>query len=655
MVKEICKGKGKHCLEPESTRKRYPVGKRIPRWDGDECGILLEGYVDIDVDDYDKEGNPTGFIRGDARSNVIKRILDNTGVKYNCNVSERGKHFFFQMPEDIEKKIYNDWHTAIGIRIELRPGETHIPYKINGTTRQWVVGGMTNENIDYLPSWLYPLQKSQEKPFNMSFPTGDRTQRLGAYLFYLVEKKFTAVQAGEAVRLMNDYVFDEPIPKKKLEGEILNESTMGKLNAGEKERTDKGVKHNDVGDEIIDRFEVITVHNGFYNYDTGVYKPFEEGKIKKYISDHYPFAKIYFKREVIDYIKGKTHTEYPKDTGIVNVKNGLLEFSEEGAPTLLPHSKGYISFRQFNAEYAPQAKCKLLDDTLAQWFDKDREQMQLLNEILGYLLMNHVNYQKVFFIIGKPNTGKTTLVKLITEFCGEGNVSVVSLDDFNKTFGLATIVNKTANIISDAKKTKVLATDMFKTLADGSLIKINEKYRPEFNYRYTGKLIFALNSYPDFSEDFDGIERRMVILTFKHVFKEGGKEYNPTLHEELATEECLSALLNRAIQGYRTLATNRRFSKTKESERALHEFVNENDNVSRWLHENGIDEGYLLREPIKMGHTGLYPDYQAFCINIGEEAKAQKDFSRAICNKYDFQTHRRRINGQLYPLFKEKK
>ena len=104
----------------------------------------------------------------------------------------------------------------IGIEAEWHPGEgtakTHIPYKVNGVMRQWVVGSMGNEDIDYLPLWLYPLQKSKESPFDLTFPSGDRTQKLGAYLFHLVNKGFTAEQAFDIVRLMNEYVFENPIP-----------------------------------------------------------------------------------------------------------------------------------------------------------------------------------------------------------------------------------------------------------------------------------------------------------------------------------------------------------------------------------------------------------------------------------------------------------
>jgi putative DNA primase/helicase len=659
MISGICKGEGKHPKGNEESWVYYPPGAAIPQWSGDECARLKAGFVKFDYDDFDKKtGEPIHLIRGERGSDVIKRILDAQKIRYNLLLTERGKHFYFRLPDGVTDSKKINWQTAIGIEAEFHPGEgtakTHIPYKVNGVLRQWVVGGMTNEDIDYLPCFLYPLQKSKEKPFDLNFPRNDRTQKLGAYLFHLVNKGFTAEQAFGVVRLMNEYIFEEPIPPKTLDAEILNDSTLKKLMDGQKEKADKNISHSDVAQEIIDRFHIITVHGRFYNYNGGVYKLFDDGKITQHMTEYRPKLNGNFEKEVIRHIKGKTYHEYPQDDGTVNIRNGILSFSADGTPTLLPHSQDYISFKQFNAIYDPGAQCKLLDETLFKWFSGDNEQIELLNQVLGYLLMNHVRYHKVFFFVGIPGTGKSTVLNLIRHFCGVENVSAIQLDDMGKTFGLASIVHKTANIFSDLKKTKVLASDTFKMLSDGSPLKINEKFKPEFTYCYTGKLLFGMNRYPDFSSDLDGVERRVTIFTFKHLFHKDTPDYNPTMLEDLSTDECMSALLNRAVSGYKTITSNKGFSTTKESNKALNEFVSENNNVVRWLYDAEITTDYLLREPIKNGFKGLYPEYCAYCLTIGETAKAQKDFTRDICEKYGFEASRKRIGGERLPIFRKK-
>lgn len=613
-------------------------------------------FFKLDVDDYKKSGEIEEPIHGKPRSDALVAILDFLKIRYNGIKTEHGKQLYFRVPDWMEQRNKINWYCPLGVKCEWKfpSRDDHIPLKINGVEREFFKGSITNEDIDELPPFLYPLQGYKNKPFMLDFPEGDRTQKLGAYVFYLVKKGYTADQAFQIVRLMNSYIFEKPIHEKTLEAEVLNESTLKKLQDQEKEKADKNLSHSDLAKEIISCFNLITVNGDFYSYENGVYKPFPNGKITHYLTEHYPKLNANFEREVIRHISGLTYTEPPKDDGTVNVKNGVLSFSPDGTVVLLPHTMEHISFKQFNATYNPKAQSKLLDDTLLLWFNGSSKQIELFNQLLGYLLMNHVNYQKVFFFVGAPSTGKTTLLKLIICFCGNENVSAIQLEDMGKPFGLASIVNKIANVFSDIRKTKVLASETFKMLADGSPLQINRKFKGELTYCFTGKLLFGMNSYPDFSKDFDGIERRVVIFEFKHIFRKGDPQFNPIILESLTSDECMSALLNKAISGYKSLIDNKGFITTKESEQALADFVSDNDNVVKWLHEAEIDEDYLLREPIKMGYKGLYPEYQAFCINAGEEAKAQKDFSRTICNMYGFRTRTKRINGQRPQMFERK-
>lgn len=646
---------GKH---PSAKKEDRRYTDKPPRR-GDYGAAYDPKYMKVDIDDFNhKTGKLENPIHGKARSEAIIAVLDALEIKYNGIITENGKHLFFRVPEGIERRNRGSrWLCPLGIKMEWKfpTSDDHIPLKVNGVKRKFFKGSIDNEDIDELPYFLYPLQMDNAS-FKVEFPEGDRTQHLGGYLFYLVGKKgYSAEQAFEIVRLMNQYVFDSPIPNDLLNSQILNDSTFDKLESEEKEQSDKKITHAEVAREVINCFNLITVNGDFYSYENGVYKPFPNGKITHYLTERYPKLNANFEREVIRHISGLTYTELPKDDGTVNVKNGILSFSPDGTVVLLPHSMEHISFKQFNAAYNPQAQSKLLDDTLLLWFNGSSKQIELFNQLLGYLLMNHVNYQKVFFFVGVPSTGKTTLLKLIICFCGNENVSAIQLEDMGKPFGLASIVNKIANVFSDIRKTKVLASETFKMLADGSPLQINRKFKGELTYCFTGKLLFGMNSYPDFSKDFDGIERRVVIFEFKHIFKKGDPQFNPVILESLISDECMSALLNKAISGYKSLIDNKGFIMTKESERALADFVSDNDNVIKWLHESEIDEDYLLREPIRLdGYKGLYLDYQSYCINTGETAKAQKDFSRAICNKFGFRTCTKRVNKERVQFFKKK-
>ena len=362
------------------------------------------------------------------------------------------------------------------------------------------------------------------------------------------------------------------------------------------------------------------------------------------MSEYYPAMKLSFKKEMIDYMKGKANKEEPKDSGIINVKNGILSITGDTV-ILNPHSSEIVSFKQFNAAYNPYQKSALLEESLSKWFDDDTEQITLFKQLLGYLMMNHVDYEKVFFFVGMPSTGKTKLLKVIQNFCGKENVSSIPLQKMEQKFGLSGIVDKTLNIVSDLPKIKLLKSDTFKMLADGSEISISRKYQKDIDYAYTGKLIFGMNQFPDMSNDFAGVARRIVIFQFNHVFRESDPNSNPHIDSDLSTDECMSALLNMAVEGYQSLVKNKGFTPTKASQRALKEFVIENDSVLQWIKDEEITEHNLLHDPIKYQSQGLYPQYKCFCYSIGAEPKEQKDFTRSIINNFGFATTRKRVQG----------
>lgn len=644
---------GKHPAVKKEDREYFDAPNKY--WVSYGCSYD-NGLLKVDIDDYSHKTNELEEpIHGKPRSEAVVAMLDSLGIRYNGIKTEHGKQLFFRKPIWLEEKNKINWYTPIGVKCEWKfpASDDHIPLKINGVERAFFRGSIDNTDVDELPYFLYPLQKYKAKSFDLTFTEGDRTQKLGAYLFHLVQNKYSAEQAYEIVRLMNSYVFETPIPEDRLEAEILNDATLDKLKGLQ---TQKELTPSKVASDIVEQFMLIRTNSEYYCYSNGVYKPFDEGKIRQYVTMRYPNKTGNFEREVIRHVEGQSHTEYPNDNKCVNVRNCLLSFAVNGDVSSMPHTRDNISFRQFNALYDPTAKSAFLEETLLKWFNDDSAQIELLNQVLGYLMMNHVHYQKIFFFVGAPSTGKSTLLNLITEFCGRENVSAIQLSDMNQTHALSSIVNKTANIFADLKRSKVLSSETFKMLADGSSIQINAKYKKPFMYRYTGKMLFGMNNYPDFSHDFDGIERRLVIFRFYHVFKNGDTDFNPGISDELTSDSCLSALLNHAISGYKTLIINKGFTDTKESKRELEEFIVENDSVVRWLKESEHDEEHLLREPINInGAKGLYPDYKAFCFNIGEEPREQRAFTSALCQRYNLEPCLKRIQQDRIRFLRRKK
>lgn len=83
----------------------------------------------------------------------------------------------------------------------------------------------------------------------MDFPEGNRTNQLGGYIFHLVQKGFSAIDAFQVINLMNRYIFDQAIPDDLLQSQILNDSTLQKAESLQKE-----TKNQEISPESFSRF-----------------------------------------------------------------------------------------------------------------------------------------------------------------------------------------------------------------------------------------------------------------------------------------------------------------------------------------------------------------------------------------------------------------
>lgn len=535
MIDGICKARNKHPEEDESKRLYYNPGQKIPGYSGDMCARLKAGFLKLDIDDFDhKTGKIDDPIQGKPRSEAVKAWLDSRNIRYNLMITEHGKHFYFRVPPDYPfdaNKV--SWYTALGIKVEVKLGggtsKEHIPFKVGGVLRQWAVGSMENEDIDELPAELWPLQKPKNKPFDFSTLADARNNGFSEYAFHLAWKGYTVEQIQSAIHGINDFVLDAALRCQEIDT-ILREETLDKLRNIINQKEEKNLSPVEVANELIDCYRLIYFNGTVYAYQGGVYKPFGKDRINAYISKHYPFAKIRFRQEVTEQLKGAAYIDQIEESPLINVRNGLLEIADDGTVTLHPHSPEQISFRQFNAVYAPSATSPVLNKMLNDAFSDSSEQVKLFSQIVGYLLMNHVRYQKCFFWIGFPSSGKSTISMMV-----------------------------------------------------------------------------------------------------------------------LATDEAMSALLNLAISGYKSLIQNKGFIETRKSKQQLAAFVSENDSVVAWV-ESLDDLSELEREPIS-GPEGLYHSYDIYCNQTGEKAKDQKDFTRTIKSRYGYRQCKRRIAGKQYPFF----
>jgi len=337
----------------------------------------------------------------------------------------------------------------------------------------------------------------------------------------------------------------------------------------------------------------------------------------------------------IDTYINRDDCELPNHLIIVN--NGIYNFQTD---KLEMYDPDYFSTAKLPITYNPKATCKTFLKFLSEVIDK--EEINIIQEIFGYLLLKDYRYQKAFCFVGTGANGKSTLLNVMIWFLGRNNITSVSLQDLtNNRFSSARLYHKFANIYPDLSDKALRETAIFKMLTGGDNIPAEQKHRHGFEFVNYAKLIWSANRLPKVKND-DSMAyfRRWLIINFPNRFE--GKNSDPNLLEKLTTEEELSGIFNWALIGYRRLLKQNGFSHSKSTEETEELYIRMSDPIKAFLMDCVADYGATDKEMKELGlvlkwyasgHISkavLYGEYVKYCQKLHLPACANNVFAREL-------------------------
>ena len=129
--------------------------------------------------------------------------------------------------------------------------------------------------------------------------------------------------------------------------------------------------------------------------------------------------------------------------------NGLLHLPKRN---LLTPTPSFWTHNALNYAFDPDApdpkEWELFLDNL--WGD-DKESIDTLQEVFGYLFTANTRQQKAFLLVGPKRSGKGTIARVLTGVLGQDNVCAPTLASLSSQFGLAPLIDKLVAIIADAR------------------------------------------------------------------------------------------------------------------------------------------------------------------------------------------------------------
>ena len=375
-------------------------------------------------------------------------------------------------------------------------------------------------------------------------------------------------------------------------------------------------------DYLADEYDFLSLptEKGIRYYSKGVYKLDTGSRIQRSIHEALCYAvKQTHVTETLALLKDRYMTELPPDGDMpclhpnyINVKNGFID-ARTGEFT--SHKKTNIkSLIQLPVKYDPKAKCPKIDAFLSDILKESEADIKLAHEIIGYSMLQQVPLGKMVILLGPTHTGKSTFLKLITNFLGATNVSGISLqalDDENLRFSRSGLYGKLANICGDLSRKALAGDSKIKEITAGDRLSVERKGIDEFLMRPFATLICAANEMPTSRDKSEAWIERLIILPFNK--QHTGTAAKRNYIDELTTKSELSGLLNHAIKAVKDLISAGVFTSTEQTQAAAESYRLNNDNVIRFLSENY--EQKVTED--RIAEITLYESYCKWCEREG--------------------------------------
>ena len=189
----------------------------------------------------------------------------------------------------------------------------------------------------------------------------------------------------------------------------------------------------------------------------------------------------------------------------VSFRNGLVDLAKLAVgkkPGLRPHTPHWFSTTQLPFDFDPTAACPKWLDFLARCLERDPKtgaalrngdrRLEILQEAFGYCLLTDARFQKFFIFVGNGDNGKSVALSVLGSMLGGENVSHIGLEQLSNTFGLESLLGKSANICGDLNDVGNVAEGILKRLTGTDRMTVNRKYRPAAPMEPGIKLFFQL-------------------------------------------------------------------------------------------------------------------------------------------------------------------
>lgn len=635
-------------LDGKTPTHEFKDGKGSKTWDEvkdfDNVAVIVpKGYVVLDFDTT-------------ADAEIMLKIVDALDLKTRVMKTTRGIHCWFKASEENPKNFIKN-RLAVGIYCDRKAGgrNAYVKIKQDGTAREWI-RKVKAEDMEVVPKWLTSVSAPSGKfAFKGMGDGSGRNQELFNYIVYLQTKGFSRDEIKQTIAIINDYVFEDPLSETEIaticRDEAFKPDDVIAEQIQKAEDKKVGFAHNEFGDQLIQEFKIIEVNGCLYVYEDGYYQA-DDKIIERKMIELFPSILQRQRAEVLSYVKIKTHInagDIKVNPYVINLTNTRLDIRSGKCLEFTPDA---IEFDRIPVIYDPSAYCADLDKMLNKVFCGDREVINLFEEMVGYCLIKHSRYSKMFLCYGQGSNGKSTILDLLKTFLGQGNYSALSLEKVTDRFATAELENKLANIGDDVDNTTIRDSGTLKKISSGNTVTVERKGERPYKIAPYATHIYSANTIPRSFDKTDGFYRRWLLIPFNAKFSPNDEDYDPMIVDKITTANALSYLLNIGIRGAQRLIRTGHFTEPQSVKDALEAYKADNSTVLSWIEDKELTLDYFLDTPRDV----TYSEFSDWCKVSGIKSSmvtGKKTYFKEVITKYDFEEKpRQKTDGKRYFILK---
>lgn len=552
--------------------------------DLDNLAVLVdEPYVVIDIDDA-------------FEYMLLKKIIFKEKINARIMKTTRGGHFWFKSIEPVKNLVHANTPLTLTVDVRSHGKKSLAKVKQDGEWREWE---LIDTTVDDIPYWLRPLNHKYK--FVNSKEGDGRNADLFSYIITLTNAGITKEQTKSLYKIINTYLFADKLSNDEL-NTILRDEAFDKIKPA---FFDKRHFLHDVFSQYFRNDNKVYAQNGrLFMYDDGYYS--DNAKIlERRMIQYIPELSKQQRKEVTEYLKLIANEPINNSMYHVVCKNGLLDIRD---CTVTNYSSDIFLTNKINASYHKDTYDEHVDKTLDKISCGDKDLRSLIEEMIGYCLIQTAKFQKAFILYGDGSNGKSTLLDMMITLLGDHNVSSLSLKELNHNFKLSEITSKLANIGDDISDEYLTDSSIFKKLVTGEEITVDKKNEQPYKIRNYAKMIFAANNLPNTMDKSNGMIRRLSIIPFNAVFSKSDDDYDPFIIDKLTSENALNYVLKLGVDGIRRVFSNQKFTEPNAVSSMVSEYEKENNNVLQFVEKIEVEE---------RDSSSVYNDYKFWCVENG--------------------------------------